>query len=72
MVTENVVDYAPLADRWTGEGRTHAGLTFTNPRRFNRATIAYPENLISPQLPQRATGRQSVVDLVALRMPLAE
>lgn len=47
LVTENVVDCVPLAAHWTGEGRTHAGLIFTNPRRFNRATIAYPGNLIT-------------------------
>lgn len=47
LVTENVVDYAPLTEQWTGEGRTHAGLIFTNPRRFNRATMAYPGNLIT-------------------------
>lgn len=47
LVTENVVDFVPLASQWTGESRTHAGLIFTNPRRFNRATIAYPGNLIT-------------------------
>ena len=47
VVTENVVDYAKLAEQWAGKGRTHAGLIFTNPKPFNRATIAYPGNLIT-------------------------
>lgn len=47
LVTENVVDYVTLAEQWAGEGRGHAGLILTNPRRFNRATIAYPGNLIT-------------------------
>ena len=29
------------------EGELHAGLILTNPRRFNRATLAYPGNLIA-------------------------
>lgn len=46
VVTENVVDFAALATRWATEGRAHGGLVFTNPRRCNRATRAYPGNLI--------------------------
>lgn len=45
LVTENVADFAPLASRWLGERRDHAGLIFTNPRRFNRAMLAYPGNV---------------------------
>ena len=45
LVTENVVDFMPLAMRWTGTSTAHAGLIFTNPKRFNRATVAYPGNL---------------------------
>ncbi|MCP4309042.1 MAG: hypothetical protein GY788_30050 [bacterium] len=47
LVTENVADFMPLATRWAGEHRTHAGLIFTNPKRFNRATLAYPGSLIA-------------------------
>lgn len=47
VVTENVVDFMPLATQRVGEGKTHPGLIFTNPRRFNRATIAYPGNLLA-------------------------
>jgi hypothetical protein len=47
LVTENVADFVLLATRWTGEGRAHSGLMFTNPKRFNRATLAYPGNLIT-------------------------
>jgi hypothetical protein len=47
LVTENVADFMPLATQWAGEHKAHAGLIFTNPRRFNRATLAYPGNLIA-------------------------
>ena len=47
LVTENVADFIPLATRWAGEDNAHAGLIFTNPKRFNRATLAYPGNLIA-------------------------
>ena len=46
LVTENIVDFAVIVTRWAGEQRSHAGLIFTNPKRFNRATIAYPGNLV--------------------------
>ena len=47
LVTENVADFMPLATRWVDEHEAHAGLIFTNPKRFNRATLAYPGNLIA-------------------------
>jgi hypothetical protein len=46
MVTENIVDFAVIAGRWVAESRPHTGLIFTNPKRFNRATVAYPGNLV--------------------------
>jgi predicted nuclease of predicted toxin-antitoxin system len=46
IVTENVVDFAAIASAWAMEGRPHAGLIFTSPKRFNRATLAYPGNLM--------------------------
>jgi len=50
LVTENVVDFAPLANQWAIEDKAHAGLIFTNPKRFNRATLAYPGDLIAALL----------------------
>lgn len=47
IVTENVADYMPLASLSAAAGRAHAGLVLTNPKRFHRATLAYPGNLIS-------------------------
>ena len=47
LVTENVADFMPLASKWAGEHKTHAGLIFTNPKRFNRSTLAYAGNLIA-------------------------
>ena len=46
LVTENVGDFSVLAASRTVAGEPHAGLIFTNPARFNRATLAYPGNLI--------------------------
>ena len=47
LVTENVVDFSALADSWAVERRSHAGLVFTSPRRFNRASLAYPGDVIA-------------------------
>lgn len=47
IVTENVADFVQLASLSTAAGRAHAGLVLTNPRRFHRATLPYPGNLIS-------------------------
>jgi predicted nuclease of predicted toxin-antitoxin system len=47
VVTENIVDFALLTSQWATENRPHAGLIYTNPKRFNRATLAYPGNLIN-------------------------
>jgi Domain of unknown function (DUF5615) len=47
IVTENVVDFATIASQWAVIGRRHAGLIFTNPKRFNRAQIAYPGNVLA-------------------------
>ena len=47
LVTENIVDFALLAGQWATDGRAHAGLIFTNPKRFNRASLAYPGNLMA-------------------------
>lgn len=46
IVTENIADFSILADRWTAQGADHAGIVFTNPSRFNRASLAYPGDLI--------------------------
>ena len=45
IVTENIGDFSSLAARWASEARDHCGLIFTSPRRFNRASLAYPSNL---------------------------
>ena len=46
LVTENVGDFSVLAAARAVDGEPHADLIFTNPSRFNRATLAYPGNLI--------------------------
>jgi hypothetical protein len=47
LVTENVADFMPLATQWASEHKAHSGLIFTSPKRFRRATLAYPGNLIA-------------------------
>ena len=47
LVTENVGDFSVLSASRVVDGEPHAGLIFTNPNRFNRATLAYPGNLIA-------------------------
>lgn len=47
VVTENVVDVLPIARSWTTDGRSHAGLLLTSPRRFSRARSSYPGDLIA-------------------------
>ena len=36
LVTNNVVDFAVIAQRWADEGRVHAGLIFTSDARWPR------------------------------------
>ena len=46
IVTENVADFSILANTRATRGESHSGIVFTNPGRFNRASLAYPGNLI--------------------------
>ena len=46
IVTENVADFSLLANTWATRGESHAGIVFTNPSRLNRASLAYPGNLL--------------------------
>ena len=47
LVTENVADFMPIAAQRAGANKAHTGLIFTNPKRFNRATLAYSGNVIA-------------------------
>ncbi|MEE9414612.1 MAG: DUF5615 family PIN-like protein [Acidimicrobiales bacterium] len=47
IVTENVGDFTKLVAQRASEGRSHCGLILTNPKRFNRATLAYPGNVVA-------------------------
>ncbi|MDE0606260.1 MAG: DUF5615 family PIN-like protein [Acidimicrobiaceae bacterium] len=47
LVTENVGDFSVLfADRIADDGEC-AALIFTNPKTFNRASLAYPNDMIT-------------------------
>jgi hypothetical protein len=46
VVTENVVDYRPLAARLLERGRTHAGLILTTNNRFPRHDPRTPGRLV--------------------------
>ena len=46
VVTENVADFSILANTWATRGESHSGIVFTNPRRFDRASLGYPGNLM--------------------------
>ncbi len=47
IITENIRDFAPLAAQRVAAGRPFPGLVFTNPKRFNRAAVAYPGDLLA-------------------------
>lgn len=47
LVTENVVDFMPLAMQWASTNQVHSGLVLTNPQRFHRASIAHPGDAIT-------------------------
>lgn len=37
LVTKNIVDFAPLGQRWAADSRSHAGLVFISTKRFPEA-----------------------------------
>lgn len=47
VVTEDVGDYSVLTARRAATGQPHAGVIFTNPNRFDRASLAYPGDVIT-------------------------
>ncbi len=47
IVTENAKDFDRIARAWSLSGEHHAGVVFTSPHRYRRATKAYPANLVA-------------------------
>lgn len=45
LVTENVRDFAQIAQEWMAAGRDHGGLVFTSPQRFYRGHPGYQRGL---------------------------
>ena len=40
-------DFDRIVGSWSGTGEDHAGVVFTSPRRYPRASRAYPANLVA-------------------------
>jgi hypothetical protein len=47
LVTENAKDFDRIVRAWSSTGEHHAGVVFTSPRRYHRASQAYPTNLVA-------------------------
>lgn len=47
VVTENARDFDRIVRAWSGAGKHHLGVVFTSPRRYVRASRAYPEDLVA-------------------------
>ena len=47
LVTENAKDFDRIVRAWSTTGEHHAGVIFTSPLRYRRASRAYPGNLIT-------------------------
>lgn len=47
VVTQNVRDFAVLHGRWANRDLPHAGIIFTHPRRFPRASARYVSRLVA-------------------------
>jgi uncharacterized protein DUF5615 len=63
LVTENVKDFAAIAQRWTAAGEQHAGIVFTHPRRFPRAARNHVR-VLSQALVQLIDERSSALQKV--------
>ena len=65
LMTNNVVDFAPLVRRWSAEGRSHSGLVFTSDSRLprRRDTIGRYVELLVPVF-EFHPDRDDFVDLV--------
>jgi len=53
LVTENVRDFRPLAERLIGAGESHAGLVFTTDRRWPRSDAGALINALERLLVER-------------------
>lgn len=47
LVTENAKDFDRIVRAWSAAGVPHAGVVLTSPRRYHRASRAYPTNLVA-------------------------
>lgn len=64
LVTENVKDFDRIVRSWSATGEHHAGVVFTSPRRYHRASQAYPANLVAALRTLLGTPPQQQIDMV--------
>ena len=64
LVTENVKDFDRIVRSWSATGEHHAGVVFTSPRRYHRASQAYPANLVAALTTLLAAPPSDQIDMV--------
>ena len=63
LVTENAKDFDRIVRAWPTTGEHHAGVIFTSPLRYRRASRAYPANLVAGLLAFLAEAPADQTDL---------
>lgn len=64
VVTENAKDFDRIVRAWSAAGEHHAGVIFTSPLRYRRASRSYPANLVAALLSLLAEPPGDQADLV--------
>ncbi|MGH9156498.1 MAG: DUF5615 family PIN-like protein [Acidimicrobiales bacterium] len=64
VVTENAKDFDRIVRAWSAAGEHHAGVLFTSPLRYRRASRAYPANLVTALLSLLAEPPRNQTDLI--------
>ena len=64
LVTENAKDFDRIVRAWSSTGEHHAGVIFTSPLRYRRASRAYPANLVAGLLGFFAETPADQTDLI--------
>jgi hypothetical protein len=64
LVTENAKDFDRIIRVWAAVGEHHGGVVLTSPRHYQRASKAYPGNLVRALAELLDRAPHSTVDLV--------